>query len=60
LAGEPLALDAVREFMTAQGLAAFKLPDRLEIVDSMPLTKVGKIDKRAIRETVAEKLAAIG
>jgi len=59
LGGEPLTLDAVRAFMTAQGLAAFKLPERIEIVDSMPMTKVGKIDKRALRETIAEKLAAI-
>jgi non-ribosomal peptide synthetase component E (peptide arylation enzyme) len=59
LGGEPLTLDVVRDFMTAQGLAAFKLPERIEIVDSMPMTKVGKIDKRALRETIAEKLAAI-
>jgi len=59
LAQEPLTLDAVREFMTAQGLAAFKLPERIEVVDSMPLTKVGKIDKRALREAIADKLAAI-
>ncbi|WP_137843306.1 AMP-binding protein [Microbacterium sp. 2FI] len=60
LAGDPLTLEAVRDFMTSQGLAAFKLPERLEVVDSMPLTKVGKIDKRALRETIAARLAAIG
>ena len=60
LVGDPLTLEDVREFMTGQGLAAFKLPERIEIVDSMPLTKVGKIDKRALREAIAEKLASIG
>jgi len=60
LLGDPLTLDEVRKFMTGQGLAAFKLPERIEIVESMPMTKVGKIDKRALRETIAEKLAAIG
>jgi len=60
LIGDPLTLDDVRAFLTAQGLAAFKLPERIEVVDSMPLTKVGKIDKRALREAIAEKLAAIG
>jgi len=59
LVGDPLTLEDVREFMTGQGLAAFKLPERIEIVDSMPLTKVGKIDKRALREAIAEKLASI-
>jgi 2,3-dihydroxybenzoate-AMP ligase len=60
LIGDPLTLDDVRTFMTAQGLAAFKLPERIEVVDSMPLTKVGKIDKRALREAIAQKLAAVG
>jgi len=59
LDGDPLTLDAVRAFMTEQGLAAYKLPERVEVVESMPLTKVGKIDKRALREVIAEKLAAI-
>jgi 2,3-dihydroxybenzoate-AMP ligase len=57
---EALTLDEVREFMNSQGLAAFKLPERLEVVDTLPLTKVGKIDKRTLREQIAEKLAAIG
>jgi 2,3-dihydroxybenzoate-AMP ligase len=52
-----LDLTEVREFMTGQGLAAFKLPERLELTDHIPLTKIGKIDKRALREDVAAKLA---
>jgi 2,3-dihydroxybenzoate-AMP ligase len=59
LMGHPLTLESVREFMTSQGLAAFKLPERIEVVDSMPLTKVGKIDKRALREAIAAKLETI-
>jgi non-ribosomal peptide synthetase component E (peptide arylation enzyme) len=30
------------------------------VVTALPLTKVGKIDKRALRELIAEKLAAVG
>ena len=37
--------------LTAAGVAAFKLPERLELVDELPMTKVGKIDKKALRET---------
>jgi 2,3-dihydroxybenzoate-AMP ligase len=55
-----LELERVRRFMTEQGLAAFKLPERLEVIDSMPLTKVGKIDKRALRESIADTLTAVG
>jgi 2,3-dihydroxybenzoate-AMP ligase len=57
--GGELSLDAVREFMSGEGLAAFKLPERLEILPDIPLTKVGKIDKRALREEVAARLAAV-
>ena len=60
LEGDPPTLTSVREFMTSEGLAAFKLPERLEVVETMPLTKVGKIDKRALRETIAARLAVIG
>jgi fatty-acyl-CoA synthase/long-chain acyl-CoA synthetase len=29
-------------------LADYKAPDRLEIIDALPLTSVGKVDKRAL------------
>lgn len=35
----------VRRFLREQGIAEFKLPDRVECVDSLPLTAVGKVDK---------------
>jgi 2,3-dihydroxybenzoate-AMP ligase len=54
-----ITLESVRTFMNEQGLAAFKLPDRLELVDELPMTKVGKIDKRALREDIAAKLALV-
>ncbi|MCJ1697739.1 AMP-binding protein [Rathayibacter caricis] len=57
--GADLTLERVREFMTEQGMAAYKLPERLEIRDSLPLTKVGKIDKKALREDVAARSEAV-
>jgi 2,3-dihydroxybenzoate-AMP ligase len=45
--------------MIDQRLAAFKLPERLEIMEALPMTKVGKIDKRALREGIAAKLASV-
>ena len=50
-----LSLDEVRDFMTAEGVAAYKLPDHLVLVAEMPLTKVGKIDKRALREDITSR-----
>lgn len=40
---------ALRRWLMAQGLADYKLPDRFHLVAQMPLTAVGKIDKRALR-----------
>ncbi len=34
----------------------FKLPERLELIEAFPMTKVGKIDKKELRSTVREKL----
>jgi 2,3-dihydroxybenzoate-AMP ligase len=31
------------------GLASYKIPDRIELIDSLPKTPVGKIDKRRLR-----------
>ncbi|MFF2118562.1 (2,3-dihydroxybenzoyl)adenylate synthase [Kitasatospora sp. NPDC058184] len=41
------------DFLVSRGLATYKLPDRLECVDALPLTTVGKVDKRALTERIA-------
>jgi 2,3-dihydroxybenzoate-AMP ligase len=46
------------DFLLSQGLAKFKLPERVEIVAAMPLTNVGKIAKKQLREEIALKLAS--
>jgi non-ribosomal peptide synthetase component E (peptide arylation enzyme) len=38
-------------------IAKFKLPERLEIVDQLPVTHVGKINKKEIRKIIADKLS---
>ncbi|KJM63918.1 2,3-dihydroxybenzoate-AMP ligase [Pluralibacter gergoviae] len=49
----PLKAVAVRRFLREQGVAEFKLPDRVECVDALPLTPVGKVDKKKLREWLA-------
>jgi len=39
--------------MAAAGVARFKWPERLEVVAELPTTKVGKLDKKALRERLA-------
>ncbi|SNT09556.1 Non-ribosomal peptide synthetase component E (peptide arylation enzyme) [Noviherbaspirillum humi] len=47
-------------FLVAQGLAKFKCPERIEVVDAFPVTRVGKVDKPAMKKMIAEKLASEG
>jgi 2,3-dihydroxybenzoate-AMP ligase len=44
-------------FLQAEGLAKFKLPERVEIIAAMPLTNVGKIAKKQLREDIEGKMA---
>ncbi|MGW7056655.1 (2,3-dihydroxybenzoyl)adenylate synthase [Streptomyces sp. NPDC054887] len=48
-------VQALRAFLLERGVAAFKLPDRVETVADLPLTAIGKIDKRALRRVLAER-----
>lgn len=43
-------------FLRARGLAQFKIPDRIEFIDQFPKTGVGKVDKRLLRERIAQRL----
>lgn len=45
-------LDELRSFCNA-ALADYKAPDRLVVVDALPLTPVGKVDKRSLAEDAA-------
>jgi 2,3-dihydroxybenzoate-AMP ligase len=53
-----LTLEEIRTFMDASGVARFKLPEHLVLVDELASTKVGKIDKKALRADIADRLAA--
>ena len=39
----------LRRYLLEAGIADYKLPDRFRFIDEMPLTAVGKIDKRCLR-----------
>ena len=52
-ASTPPTLEDLRTAMAGMEVAKFKLPERLLVVDDLPQTKIGKIDKKALRELVA-------
>ncbi|MBF6190578.1 AMP-binding protein [Nocardia sp. CDC186] len=47
--GEMPTLAELKSFLAARGLATYKLPDVLRRSDKLPITAVGKIDKKALR-----------
>jgi len=55
--GTALTFDELIAHLRAQQIAAFKLPERLEIMESFPISPVGKILKRELREIVAQRIA---
>lgn len=55
---QPVRAVEIRRFLREQGVAEFKLPDRVECVDALPLTPVGKVDKRELRLRLAERSQA--
>ncbi|MFG2776688.1 (2,3-dihydroxybenzoyl)adenylate synthase [Streptomyces prunicolor] len=40
-------------FLKSRGIAAYKVPDRIEFVDAFPLTGVGKVSKKHLRSAPA-------
>ncbi len=56
-AGADVSLSDVRASLQARGVAKYKWPERLELVGELISTKVCKIDKKALREDLASRLA---
>jgi non-ribosomal peptide synthetase component E (peptide arylation enzyme) len=55
--GESVTLEEVKDFMTEKGIAVYKIPERLEIIDAIPRNPVGKILKKNLREDIKKKLS---
>ena len=53
-----LTLDELVRFLREQRIASFKLPERLELMTEFPISPVGKILKRQLREIVESRIAA--
>jgi acyl-CoA synthetase (AMP-forming)/AMP-acid ligase II len=48
--GAPVDIDAIRAWLDAEGLARQKCPERLELVEDLPRTASGKVQKNLLRE----------
>lgn len=52
-----VTLSDITPFLLAKGLAKFKLPERIELIEAFPVTRVGKLDRAALRAAIADRLA---
>jgi acyl-CoA synthetase (AMP-forming)/AMP-acid ligase II len=53
---EKLELEEIKAFMKEKGIAVYKIPERLEIINAIPRNPVGKILKKVLREDIKKKL----
>jgi 2,3-dihydroxybenzoate-AMP ligase len=57
--GARLPLDELCAFLLEQGIARFKLPERLELFDDLPLVPgFNKVSKKTLRDLLAQKVQA--
>ncbi|HPQ44155.1 MAG TPA: class I adenylate-forming enzyme family protein [Syntrophales bacterium] len=54
--GETLILEDLTSFMKDKGVAVYKLPERLEVVSTIPRNPVGKVLKTDLRADIVQKL----
>jgi non-ribosomal peptide synthetase component E (peptide arylation enzyme) len=55
--GEQFTFEEMMEYLKSKKIAMFKLPERLEVVDTLPLVgESGKIDKKAMAKMIADKV----
>jgi 2,3-dihydroxybenzoate-AMP ligase len=55
--GETFSLKELNDFLVNERkIAKYKLPERLELLDQLPLTHVGKVNKKELRRIIAERL----
>ena len=46
----------LRGHLRAAGLATYKIPDCIEVIEHMPLTAVGKVDKKALEQIARQAI----
>lgn len=57
--GQSVSLQDVGTFMKESGIAVYKIPERIEIINAIPRNPVGKVLKNVLREDLKKKIAAL-
>jgi len=58
--GEKIIFEEIISYLKEKKTSVLYLPERIEIVEEMPLTNVGKFDKMRLKENIKEKLKKEG
>ncbi len=58
--GADMKLDSLVAYLKGKGASVLQLPERIELIDEIPMTKVGKVDKKGLREVIKKKMEAEG
>jgi 2,3-dihydroxybenzoate-AMP ligase len=54
--GARLSSDEIIAFLKDKGASVQQLPERMEFIEELPVTKVGKVDKKVLREDIKKRL----
>src|SRR6058998_922123 len=55
--GQRVTLPEIVQHLNEAGIARFKLPERVELIDELPLSPFGKVSKVTLIKLIAEKLS---
>jgi 2,3-dihydroxybenzoate-AMP ligase len=55
-AGRKVTFEEMITFLKGKGASVLQLPERIELVDRIPLTNIGKTDKKALRDDIKVKM----
>ncbi|EEN88037.1 (2,3-dihydroxybenzoyl)adenylate synthase [Rhodococcus erythropolis] len=58
ISGDAPTVGEIKRYIRGRGVAAYKVPDRVEFVTEFPVTGVGKTSKAALRRVLSESIAA--
>ena len=54
---DEITLEELGSFLKGKGLSAYKIPERIEHIEKMPLVSDAKIDKKVLKSMLEKKLA---
>jgi len=55
-----ISFEEIVSYLNEKKTSILYLPERVEVIEEMPLTNVGKVDKKRLREVIQEKLKKEG